>query len=203
MNASSYGGDLIDIFAGGAIDSGTANWLQQREEQLRSTISTTAAAFFDRAHSMYSMISNSDAMQILRNLKAKMTQTWGGNDITYLDDLAKVQTAGPVMQRWILAHPELRGRYLNQEIDGYEGSYVNYHGDAVGAQHYDWRRVMDGIVQADDDGFRYTHYLENIPEGERELSLFEKVDILKTWNIVSEILDQGVDDPTSPCGNPL
>lgn len=203
MNAAGFGGDLIDIFAGGAIDTGSANWLQHREEQLRSTISSTAAAFFDQAQSLYQMISTTDAMQILRNIKAKMTQTWNGNDIMYLAEAEKLQTAGVVMQRWIMAQPDLRNRYLNQEVEGYEGSYVNVQGQAIGEQQYDYRRVMDAVVKVDDEGFSYKHYLEDIPDTDRELTVFEKVDILKTWNVVSEILEQGVDDPTSPCGNKL
>lgn len=203
MNPTALGADLIDVFAGGRIDTDTSLWLQQRHEQLRTTVSQTAATFFDHARSLYSMISATDAMQVLRNLKAKVTEAWSNNEIAYLNDLARIQTAGPVMQRWIMAQPDLRQRYLSQEVEGYEGSYVNYQGDTIGAVQYDWRRVMDEIVVVNDEGFKFVHYYDNIPEGDRELTLFEKVDILRTWALVENMVEEGDDDPTSICGNKL
>lgn len=196
------GGDLIDVFAGGHLDNNTLNWLQQRNDSVLQTVTGHAREFFHQAQSLYNMVSSSDAMMLLRNLTAKK-EVVGSFDISPLHSLVGLQTANPYMQRWIMAQPDLRSRYLNQEVEGYGESYVNRHGTSVGSGHYDYRRVMDGIVVADEDTFSYTHYYEALPDEERDLTVFEKVDILRTWNTIQKYLDEGDDDPTSVIGAKL
>jgi len=148
------------------------------------------------------MVSSSDAMMLMRNLTAKVEKTWAF-DIVSLTSVEEIQTANPYMQRWIMAQPDLRQRFLDQEVEGYGESYTNHHGDAVGEAHYDYRRVMDGVVTHTDKEFGYKHYHDIIPEGERELTVCERVDILRTWAAVSSLLDEGEDDPTSVTGAQL
>lgn len=198
-----YGADLIDIMAGGHIDAGTSDWLQERSQSLRSTLSSAALTFMDQARQMYTMISTTDAAQILRNLTAKVSDIWSPTRIYALTSVQAFQTTNPVMQRWVMACPEVRSRYLNQELEGYEGSYVNHHGDAVGIKHYDYRRVMDGIVTVDEKEYRYTTYVELLSEGEENLTLHQKVDILRSWNLARIYLEEGDDDFTSTVGAKL
>jgi hypothetical protein len=193
------GGDIIDVFAGGHLDNNTIGWLGQRNDAVMNTVTTVAREFFNQAQNLYQMVSSSDAMMMMRNLKAKAENTWAF-DIVPIQTLEGLQTANPYMQRWIMAQPELRQRYLNQEVEGYGESYKNYHGEAVGESHYDYRRVMDGVVTYDDKSFGFKEYHEAIPEGERELTVFEKVDVLKIWNTVQYYLDEGEEDPTSVVG---
>lgn len=197
------GADLIDIFAGGQLDAATSNWLQEQSMAMRSTLSDVGQGFFNKAREMYQMISVSDAAQVLRNLTAKLTNVWSNNSIYAIHDLAGLQTAGPVMQRYIMAHVDLRKMYLNQEVEGYADSYVNYHGDAVGTKHLDYRLVTDGMVFVTDEEYRYTNYGENLAEGEEPLTLHQKVDVLRSWNLVTQYLEEGVDDPSSSCGAKL
>jgi hypothetical protein len=200
---AAHGVDLIDIFAGGQLDQSTTGWLQEKSQTLRSTLSETAQGFFDTARNMYSMISVSDAAQALRNLTSKLANVWSTNSIYATTTLAELQTAGPVMQRYIMAQPELRKMYLNQEVEGYGESYVNYHGDSLGVNHYDWRRVMDTIVTVEDKHYSFTNYAERMADGEEPLTLHEKIDILKAWNSVQHYLDVADEDPTSTCGAKL
>ena len=203
MSGLSIGsGDIIDVFAGGHLSQSTTQWLSQRNESLMGTVTAAAQNFFQQAQSMYNMVSTSDAMMLLRNLTTKSENTWSF-DIVEARTLAEVQTANPFMQRWIMAQPDLRQRYLYQEVEGYGDSYVNYHGDAVGEAHHDYRRVMDGVVTHTEKEFGYKHYHDLLGEGERELTVFEKVDVLRTWARVAHMLEEGDDDPTSVTGAKL
>lgn len=193
------GGDIIDVFAGGHLSNNTVNWLGQRNESIMSTVTTAAQNFFQQAQTLYSMVSSSDAMMLMRNMKAKAENTWAF-DIVPIRNVAELQTANPYMQRWIMAQPDLRQRYLNQEVEGYGESYVNHHGDTFGEAHYDYRRVMDGVMTYDDTQYGFKHYMEATPPEERELTLFEKVDILRTWQTVQQALDDQEEDPTSVTG---
>lgn len=199
------GADLIDIMAGGRLDQNTSSWLAQQYETVTSTLSHTGQAFFSNLKDMYRTISESDAAQILRNLKGKSNQVWSNNQISAMETLTALQTAGPYMQRWIMAEPTVRKRYLNQQLDGYSGSYENFHGDRIAENHYDYRRVMDGVmvVPEDDDPVYVRHYYDMMGPDDRDLTSFEKRDILSTWSLVRHYMEQGDEDPTSPTGAQL
>lgn len=194
-----HGVDLLDICAGGHLDSSTQSWLGERSDALRATISSAAHGFFNQAATLYTMVSTSDAVQALRNLTVKSENAWQSNVVSYLSTIEQIQCAPLVMQRYIMAQPELRQMYLNDEVTGYGEEYTNIHGTGIGAQHYDWRRVMDGIGVIDDQGVRFTNYVEDTRD-DVELTVFEKVDILRTWNAVSGALSAAEQDPTSPEG---
>lgn len=195
--------DIIDIFAGGHLDSQAGGWLREQSTQMTQGISHTANQFFEQAREMYQVISQTDALQVLRNVKAKVNGLWGNNTIHAAVTLPQLQTAGPIMQRWIMALPELRTMYLNQEVEGYGDTYQNFHGHAVGAAHYDYRQVMTDIVVVDEKSFGFTNYCEPQSPDDKPLTLHEKVDILATWNTVRHYLDIADEDPTSVCGAKL
>lgn len=204
--ASNLGADLIDVMAGGLPDDSAREWLNQKAGIARDMLTQTGQAFFNRARDLYQVVSESQTVQILRNLRSKQEDVWSSNQIQYLYRLEQLQTAGPVMQRWVMAQPDLRQRFLNQTVDGYGGQYVNYHGDAVGDAHYDYRRVVNGVVQVHEDedrDFVIKHYYDYMREDERELSIQQRLDILNTWDIVKHMLEEGDEDPTSTHGAQL
>ncbi len=94
--------------------------------------------------------------------------------------------------------------YHEQRCDGYSESYVDRFPGQVGENHYDYRRVMHGMVQDDQEhDWKSTFYLDELFEGDRELNFDEQVDILNTWDVVRSYLSKGQDDPTSQFGNML
>lgn len=203
MQQQAYGVDLMDIACGGFLDNQTTNWLQQRSEALMNTVSSTTASWLNKARTFYTTISESDAMQALRNLTAKSDLSWKGNNIHFCNSIEQLQAANPIMQRYIMAEPRLRDMYLNQSVEGYAGSYENYHADTIGLSHYDYRRVTDEIVMVNETGYEFNKFYELIPDQDKELEFFEKVDIIRTWNLVNQSLDANEMDPTSPIGNIL
>lgn len=199
------GTDLLDVMGGGIPDDSVKQWLMQKTSAVQGALSNTGQAFFNRAREMYQMVSETQALQMLRNLRGKSDSVWTSNHIQCLHTLAQLQTAGPIMQRWVMAQPDIRERYLNQTLEGYGESYTNYHGDAVGEHHFDYRRVMHGVVEVLDGerDFRIRHYFDYMGEEERDLTLHERLDILNTWDWVKHYLDEGGEDPTSPYGAQL
>ncbi|MFO5701847.1 hypothetical protein ACLBSN_32275, partial [Klebsiella pneumoniae] len=69
-----------------------------------------------------------------------------------------------------MAHESLRTMYLNNEVDGYGGSYNNIQGDAVGEPQFEYRREKDGVRYTDKKEFGYKNYHEDI-KSDRKLSL--------------------------------
>lgn len=200
---ASYGTDLLDVVAGGHLADNTVRWLNDRTEQLRPMISSTANMFFDQARKMHNMISSTDAIQALRNLTSKVSNIWQSNQIHRIQNLEGFQTANQVNQRWIMAHTPIRELFLNNSLEGYGESYNNVHGETIGASNYDYRRVMDGLMTPTVDTNVISNFYEVLKEGDEPLTLHQRVDIINNWNLLNTLMDEQELDPTSPLGNLL
>lgn len=204
MQQQAYGIDLMDIAAGGHLDNTTTGWLADRSMALRDCISSTAMGWLDKARSFVNVIDTSSAIQALRNITVKQDSMWNTNNVYQCSSIEQIQTANPVMQRYIMAEPRLRDMFFKSSVEGYADSYTNFHGDAIGVKHYDYRRVVDGmLMEQPDETYQVSTFYEEIPEGDSELTLHQKVDLLRTWNLVNVALDANEMDPTSPVGNML
>lgn len=197
-----YGVDLLDVVAGGHLADTAVNWMQERTAQIRPMLSAAANSFFEQARNVHRMISTSDAIQALRNLNFKKDNLWEANQIHRIVNIEGMQTANLVNQRWIMAHTPVRELYLANSIAGYGDNYINYHGNTVGSDNYDYRRVMSGIMTTVVDTNTITNFHEITPVEDEPLTLHQKVDIINNWNLLNRLLDDEM-DPTSPVGNLL
>jgi hypothetical protein len=59
------------------------------------------------------------------------------------------------------------------------------------------------VENNEDYDWQCTQYFDELVEGDRELTLEEKVDILTTWDALQMYFNAGKDDPTSPFGGKL
>lgn len=204
MRQQMYGTDLMDIVAGGHMDTNTTSWLAERSSALRETIGSAAAGWLNTARSFVQVIDTSSAIQALRNITVKQENMWNTNGIQQCKTIEELQAANPVQQRYIMAQPRLRDMFLNNSVEGYGDSYTNYQGDAIGVKQYDYRRVTDSMMlEMPDETFEVNVFHEEIAEGDIELTLHQKVDVLRNWNLVNVSLDANEMDPTSPIGNML
>lgn len=203
MMHQAYGVDLMDIAAGGFLDSTTTNWIQDRTQALMSTVSATTAGWFNKARTFYQTITETDAVQALRNLTAKADLSWKGNNVHLCTSIEQIQASNPVLQRYLMAEPNLRQLFLNQSCEGFAGVYNNVHGNAIGVNHYDYRRVTDGMLMVTESQVEWNDFYENIPDNDKELELYEKADMIRNWNLVNIALDANEMDPSSPIGNLL
>lgn len=121
------------------------------------------------------------------------------NRIRPLFKVRDIQHAPPIMQRWIMAQPDVRELYIGQGCQGYPDTYVDIDPGTVGEDNYDYRRVMDGIVQKDPNKDRvfWVNYSEELLEGDKDLDDLEKFTILNIWDIVKDAIAEGI-DPTDP-----
>ncbi len=143
-------------------------------------------------------------MQLARQLGKKVESMWKTDDIRPLTMIQDIQNATMLMQRWIMACPEVRTLYHNQGCEGYTGSYVDVDPGLVGDQHYDYRRAMDGLVVFDDQGdWSATTYFDELRDGDRDLLLDEQIDIQTTWEAMRYHVTRNKDDPTSMTGAAL
>jgi hypothetical protein len=117
--------------------------------------------------------------------------------------MGAMQQAPVVMQRWIMAEPTVRTLYHKQECDGFSDTYKDMSPGIVGEQHYDYRRVMDGVIQEDGDSWCAKFYMDDLVEGDTPLIFRDKMDILSTWERVTMYIAAGDEDPTSTTADKL
>jgi hypothetical protein len=102
------------------------------------------------------------------------------------------------MQRVVMANPVVRQMYTQQRVEGYEGSYIDAYPGTIRDNHYDYQRVMNGLVVFNEkDDWSATTYFEELEENDNELNLFEQTDVVDSWKHLEALLKQGKDDPTS------
>jgi len=173
------------------------NYFQKEISSFSNTLTDVGKQFFSGVQTLYDQINSSEAMRIAKaalNMAKSITQP---NSIRSLFELPEIQNAPLMMQRFIMANPMVRELYHEQRCDGYSGTYIDMQPGKTQEEHYDYRRVMNGIVQQDTQGTMfYTQYLDELHHGDKELALTEQVKILDTWEIAEMFIKAG-NDPTS------
>ena len=117
--------------------------------------------------------------------------------IRTLQTIGDFQQAGSVMQRWVMAEPVTRARWQSGACEGYAESYVDIEPGALGKDHYDWRRVNDGIIDDSGSDWEATTYFDELLDENDDLDIVQKAYILRTWDILKQGM-KGKDDYTSP-----
>lgn len=194
------GFDTFEAAIFGRQHPNVVNFLQQQFEAASAPLQGAAAQFMEASKAIYERVNNSDTMRMARAAMNRVNSLWLSDEIQPLLNLAHLQNAPLTMQRWIMAEPTIRNLYVKQAADGYSDTYVNVHGKDVGEYHYDYRRVMDGIVDLDanveEDAWESVTYVEELAEGDRDLDLSEQRSILDTWEALRREMREN-NDPTS------
>lgn len=201
------GTQTFDALAYGKRHPGTQNFFEQQLNtigQFATNMLTEAGkTFFSNVEDLYEKFHGSEAMRVARAVARKVKSIWQTDDVRFINDIGDMQQAQFVMQRWIMANPVVRDLYHQQRCDGFSDTYIDAHPGAIGRDHYDYRRVMDGVLVEEGDDWVIRNYFDDIAEGDTELSLDEKIDILSTWEWIEHHISKGEEDPTSQYGASL
>jgi len=194
--------NVFGALAFGMPHQGTINFLENRLHQTSEYLHETGREFMARGMEVFNKYAGAEALRFAKAAIRAVQHAFDPNSVHFLGDIGAIQQAPLSMQRWIMAMPEVRTLYHQQRCDGYSDTYVDYHPGQIGSDHYDWRRVMSGVVMETPNNPDYEWECTTYMEGEEaeddvNLSLSEKVDILSTWDIVRNLLNSGKEDPTS------
>lgn len=171
-------------------------YFENQIQSIGSTLTDIGQSFFSNIQQLYDQANNSDALRIARAAIHKVESLFQPNIIKSIFELHDIQNAPVVMQRWVMANPSIRAMYQKQMIDGYSDTYYDPHRGDLLESHYDYRRVMDKVIQEDEDGWHVKFYPDDIIEGDTELTHEDKIDIISTWQIAEMFIKAG-SDPTS------
>lgn len=195
-----YGGtDAFNAIAYGEQNPDNQAYFKERLEGLANTFSDAGQAFVNRAKEIHDQYYNSNVAHIARAALRAAQNLFMPNRVMAYQNIGHFQQAGTEMQRWIMANPVVRESYHAQKCDGYSGSYVDMHPGKIGESHYDYRRVMDGVVQeSEEHGWVAKFYMDELLPGDVELDHNKKIDIMSTWDIAELFMAKANEDPTDP-----
>ena len=166
------------------------NYLSQQLQNIKPAYNEFSNRIYQCLQSSYNFVNNQMVKYgLLNQLDSNGIQALD-NYYTDLTSCIALQNANATMQRWIMAHPDVRKLYLDQNIDGYSGSYQNVFGKEIGEDDYNYRRVMDGVMCDEGDITVVRQYLDDLLEGDRELNHYEKVKILHTYDAIDYLLKE-------------
>lgn len=199
-----HGDGGFDALAYGETHPNVAQFISNQAGQLSASISDAGRGFMDYVGGLVDRVTQSEISQRALALASKARTMFDADDVRTLSSIDQFQQAKSTMRRWIMAYPGLRTLYHQQRVEGYGDSYVDMEPDRIGAQHYDYRRATDGLVEVDEVGdWSSTTYFEDLRDGDRDLTLTEQVDIALTWEMAERHLAQRCGDPTSQDNAPL
>lgn len=199
------GADLLDVVGGGFVSRNVEAVMSQTSQMIRSQLPKFGLDFIDRWRDTYKSLDMNTAMNLMEKLRSKDDRAWDQMAVRRLNTLEDIQQAGPVMQRWIMAHPETRRRYLSNAISGYQGYYTNVFGNQVGEDHSEYRRVMSGVGHLVDGHYHKRRYGELLSDGDIELRPHQQMNILQCFDFLgqyydSENAEEELEDPTCEFG---
>jgi hypothetical protein len=186
------------IFYG--VDDSVHGYIASKYDRFISTVQDYGDGFVNRLRDHYEDYITSREVRSDELMKQRMGHIYETNIIRKATSIQEVQSSPNVMRRWVMAEPIIRNRYLSSGVSGYNGEFDNYYPDAKGGEeHYDYRRVMDGVAFIDDDGRAVTHqYFETVNRDEDNLSISQKSIIRNSWSLITTALNsENNEDPTS------
>lgn len=184
---------------------GTVSYLENQFSNISSTLTETGRNFFSNAKQIFEQFTSSDAMRAARAALRKAGSNFQRDEIRYMSDLGEIQNAPPAMQRVIMAEPTIRELWQQQRMDGYSDTYVDLYPGFIAEEHYDFRRINNGVVRESDvpeADWMVREYIDDLVDGDRERDIDEKADAIGTQEAAVEWVRLG-EDPTSVFGGKL
>lgn len=179
-------------------DQNTIEYLKESAMNLSQNLTDSGRMFMDSTREKWSHFFGDNALRAARAAVRTVQTMWDADVIKQLVTITHMQHAPVVMQRYIMADPTIRKMFLAQQLDGYSDTYQNIHGNAIGPEHYDYRRLNNGLVEeTEEGGWVAWTYFDDLLEGDHELQFDQQMDLKDSIsNIIREIRKRR-DDPTS------
>ena len=181
----------------------TTSLLQERSRDFRSRITS------DRLMGLLSDFDTSsrrmnitEMLDEIRIAKRRENNYFDDGHVRYLEDIVDIQHGNPTMRRLIMADLDIQRMSRDNQIEGWANNYKDPDRGKSGWQHRDYRRLNKGLYKKREDGSTVSSYYYE-DQGADELALTEKLDALRTIDLVKRMIRQGGEDPTSLNGGHL
>lgn len=175
----------------------------ERLEEYGRSLSTRASNFLGHAKKALDKLHDPSIKRALRRLSSSRRGLFRNNTIQFLDEQLEIAQAPEIMRRWLVAHPRLHRLNLNQRINAWGSKPNTYDLGPVHEPDRYYKAATNGLAKETEDGSWVTEYEVGacFVDGDT-IDLIEQCDIVATYNVIDDLLDQGI-DPTSPEGEGL
>lgn len=154
--------------------------------------------FYSRAKARWENFHSEEALNYGKAALNQLKGYFQPDVIRELHDMPSMQVCGSQMQRWIMAEPTVRSLYHQQRCDGYSETYVDLDPGQIGENHYDWRRVNNGIVgENEEGGSKVAWFIEELRQDDTELHFYDQCTILKAQSLAAHFMNAAGRDCTS------
>lgn len=209
------GGDNSDFNAvlyGAQKHPGTVEFLRNQvygvASQFGDMMSQAASTFLAKTQYAFESVNGLDALRRAKAAIGLSSSVFQEDLIRPLMSIQEIQHAPLVMERFIMAQPDLRALFNRQLCDGFADTYIDMHPGTVGENHYDYRLVMDGqvVLTEDEDGepdWYAVNYLDEYQGTDTGLDHSDQVAIRTTWSLIKQAIKARKEDPSSREGGML
>lgn len=172
------------------------NYLKGNMSHIWDKVNQYSSQFCQTVQSMFNSVNHDDVIQ-----RSKILLNQYGTHISQEAIMTipyeRLNEANMMMQRYIMAQPDMNKLYKKNMCYGYAETFVPTEPDTYGEDLLDYQQVMDGVLQhARDDGISYTCHYSNMVS-DTPLSIIDTISILDTWDNVVRALEEGK-DPSNP-----
>lgn len=190
---------LFNALLYGENHPGTTQFISNQIENASNMLTQAGQQFFEGGKRLFDQLQNSNAMRMAKMAKRAIGGMWQVDEVRPLTTMGEFQHAPSIMRRYIMVNPVVRKMFVEQRIAGYDGSYVDPYPEDDLENHYDHRRVMNGVIVDDDENdWSSTTYYDTPMEGDSEsLDFADQIDIIDSWGNIVDLIRKGGEDPTS------
>lgn len=175
-------------------DQNFLTYLQNNIQSAAESVVGIGTAFMDNVKNMYNRYNSTEAINASKAL-LQSTGTHFNQNVIYPVGYDNFNTANMIMQRYVMAEPSISEMYRDNMCYGYQETFYDMEPDSYGVERTDYRRVMDGVMDFEDDHAVFKYYSQS--SDEPDLDTLDKISILDTWDNALRLIDEGI-DPTSP-----
>lgn len=199
--------DTFRLLSFGLPNQGVIGYINEQYDRLRTVLPQAASNFIESSFQSFQRYCSDDALRLAKSVLRKKDNLFLEDVVMPLRTLEEFQQASIYMQRWIMASPVVRDLYQKNQIEGYSDSYFDTEPGAIGVNHTDYQKVVNGICfDLPEDDPRQSDWCAEIffhEDDEGTLSIEDQVTILSVWDMIQNKFKRGNEDPTSPYRNKM
>lgn len=171
------------------------NYINNNIEAARVMLGNVGSSFINTAKEMYNRYNGTEALNRTKMLMMNVGSHLNNDTIHYVSQ-AQIHNMNMIMQRYVMANPIISDLNSKNMCNGFQETYFDMEPDTYGTEREDYRRVMDGMLTFNKEGYSIlNHYMSS--NEEEPLHITEKISILDTWEMVERLIVGGI-DPTDP-----
>lgn len=172
------------------------DWVRTQLYENTAMLTQAGNEFLQSSMQTYRALVDGAAVKGAKKLARLVSGLLHPNSIYSMTSIDELRAAKPVMQRYIMACPDIRTIYQRQLCDGYSDSYFDMFPKDIGESHYDWRQVMNGVAQEEPDRpgeYFIREYFDELMVGDEHLTPEQQFAVLDTWDLIPRAIRDKVD----------